>query len=97
MRLIALRSFRNTDPERIKVKNPTHPHHVAKGDFFDIGAADFKDLPPEDQRLIHTLNLAGCLGDAGNPEAVKGILAEAEAEKKTEARRAATWQTVYFQ
>lgn len=89
MKLIALRNFRNT--QDFEIAGAVHPKQISKGQVFSIGAdLEFGNLKRDDQNLVHSLNVARCVGDAGDKRLVDRVNQEVVDEKKAEARAEAT-------
>lgn len=82
MKLIATSDFRNT--HNFKIPGAVNGHHVHKGAIFEV---DEKN--PETARVLAILNFHRRIVDVDNqPEVVKQIQAEVEAEKLRDAAKA---------
>ena len=92
MRLIAKKHFYRTPQlADVKLDKPLHDKVIHKGAIFDIGTKPaFEDLSRDDKKLVATLRVAGCVGDASDSEVVARVKAEVDVDRKREARDAAS-------
>ena len=90
MKLIAKKNFYKTPQlADIKIDKPVHDNVIHKGAIFEIGSKPaFSDLSRDEQKLVATLRVAGCVGDASDSEVVARVKAEVDVDRKREARDA---------
>ena len=90
MRFIAKKHFcRTPQLADVKLDKPIHDKMIHKGAIFEVGSKPaFEDLSRDDQKLIATLRISGCVGDASDSEVVARVKAEVEVDRKREARDA---------